>query len=114
VSVDAPRLSCYLVEWYRPAVTAGPLGDTAARLEQGAATVRHEGASVQLLMTLAVPADEVLFVSSPRTRQSLFRRPVVGRVCPPNGSPTPRMCGSRANRRESPDASPAVLGRFED
>jgi hypothetical protein len=42
-------------------VTAAPLGDTAARLEEGAATVRHEGTSVQLLMTLAVPADEVLF-----------------------------------------------------
>jgi hypothetical protein len=61
VSVGAPRLPCYLVEWYRPALTAAPLGDTAARLEEGAATVSHEGASVQLLMTLAVPDDEVLF-----------------------------------------------------
>jgi len=61
MSIEAPRLPCYLVEWYRPALTAAPLGDTAARLEEGAATVSHEGASVQLLMTLAVPDDEVLF-----------------------------------------------------
>jgi len=61
MSSQAAHQPCYLVEWYRPAVTAAPLGDTAARLEEGAATVSHEGASVQLLMTLAVPDDEVLF-----------------------------------------------------
>jgi hypothetical protein len=61
VSVEAPQLPCYLVEWYRPQLTGGPLADTTARLESAAATVCAEGASVRLLMTLAVPADEVLF-----------------------------------------------------
>jgi hypothetical protein len=61
MSVEAPRLPCFLVEWYRPQLTGGPIDDTAARLEMAASTVRDEGASVRLLMTLAVPAEEVLF-----------------------------------------------------
>ena len=55
------RHGCRATSWrYRPVLTAAPLGDTAALLENGAVTVSHEGASVQLLMTLAVPDDEVL------------------------------------------------------
>ena len=61
MSVGAPWLPCYLVEWYRPELTAEPFGDTAARLEAGAAAVCDDGASVRLLMTLAIPAEEVLF-----------------------------------------------------
>jgi hypothetical protein len=61
VSVEVPQLPCYIVEWYRAALTATPLGDIAARLEESAAMVCDEGASIHLLMTLAVPDDEVLF-----------------------------------------------------
>lgn len=61
MTIQAPRLPCYLVEWYRPQLTAGMLNDTAVRLDACAAALCAEGKSVQLLMTLAVPAEEVLF-----------------------------------------------------
>jgi hypothetical protein len=52
---------CYLVEWYRSSVTAESLGETAARLNECAASVSALGAPVHLLTMLAVPSDEVLF-----------------------------------------------------
>ena len=61
MSTHAPTLPCYLVEWYRTELTAGQLDHTAAVLAGIAATMRDEGSSVQLLMTLAVPTDEVLY-----------------------------------------------------
>jgi hypothetical protein len=61
MSIHAPTLPCYLVEWYRPELTSGQLDRTAAKLEDCAATMRGEGSSVRLLMTLAVPTDEVLY-----------------------------------------------------
>lgn len=61
MSIQAARLPCYLVEWYRPELTAEEIDSTVAKLEEGAATVSDEGAPVQLLMTLAVATDEVLF-----------------------------------------------------
>jgi hypothetical protein len=61
MSIHAPTLPCYLVEWYRPELTAAQLDRTAAKLADCAATMRDEGSSVLLLMTLAVPTDEVLY-----------------------------------------------------
>jgi hypothetical protein len=61
MSIHSPALPCYLVEWYRPEFTAGALEHTAAKLEDCAAAMRDEGSSVRLLMTLAVPTDEVLY-----------------------------------------------------
>jgi hypothetical protein len=61
VSNPAAGLPCYLVEWYRPELTAGQLNLTAAKLEECAAAMSGEGSPVQLLMTLAVPSDDVLF-----------------------------------------------------
>jgi Nickel responsive protein SCO4226-like len=61
MSSDALTLPCYLVEWYSPEVTAGQLDHIAAKLEDCAAAMRDEGTSVRLLMTLAVPTDEVLY-----------------------------------------------------
>lgn len=52
---------CYLVEWYRSSVTTEPLGETAARLNECAASVSALGPPVQLLSMVAVPSDEVLF-----------------------------------------------------
>jgi hypothetical protein len=34
MSIEAPRRPCYLVEWYRPELTAAELDVTAARLEE--------------------------------------------------------------------------------
>ena len=61
MGIEAPHLPCYLVEWYRPQLTAGQVDDTAAKLQECAATLRGEGLSVELLMTLGVPTDEVLY-----------------------------------------------------
>jgi len=52
---------CYLVEWYRPSVTAESLEETAARLNECAASMSALGPPVHLLTMLAVPSDEVLF-----------------------------------------------------
>lgn len=54
-------LPCYLVEWYRPELTQGPLEHTAATLDEWAAWMSVEGDHVALLSVLAVPTDEVLF-----------------------------------------------------
>ena len=52
---------CYLVEWYRSAVNEEILGETAARLNECAASMSAGDSPVQLLTMLAVPTDEVLF-----------------------------------------------------
>jgi hypothetical protein len=57
----APPVACYLAEWYRPEVTEQPLDDTIAKLDAVAATMRVEGSAVKLLVTLAVPTDEVIY-----------------------------------------------------
>jgi hypothetical protein len=61
VGSAAPVVACYLAEWYRPEVTQQPLDDTVAKLDAVAATMRVEGALVNLLLTLAVPTDEVIY-----------------------------------------------------
>jgi hypothetical protein len=61
VSSAAQQVACYLAEWYRPEVTLQPLDDTVARLDAVAATMRVEGSLVNLLVTLAVPTDEVIY-----------------------------------------------------
>lgn len=61
MSSAAPPVACYLAEWYRPEVTQQPLDDTVAKLDAVAATMRVEGSPVKLLVTLAVPTDEVIY-----------------------------------------------------
>ena len=61
MSSAAPEVACYLAEWYRPEVTEQPLDDTVAKLDAVTATMRVEGSSVELLVTLAVPNDEVIY-----------------------------------------------------
>lgn len=56
-----PQITCYLAEWYRPEVTQHPLDDTVAKLDAVAAAMRVEGSMVKLLVTLAVPTDEVTY-----------------------------------------------------
>jgi hypothetical protein len=61
VDVVSTSVPCYLVEWYRFALTEEPLEDTAARLRECAATLAAQGSPVQLSAMLAVPGDDVLF-----------------------------------------------------
>ena len=58
---NALQPSCFLAEWYRPDVTSRTVEDIAAVLDTAAAELRAKGTQVRLLMTLAVPADEVLY-----------------------------------------------------
>lgn len=53
--------ACYLVEWYLPELNENTVDDMVSRLDAAAATVSDEGTPVRLLVTLSVPADEVLY-----------------------------------------------------
>lgn len=56
-----PEIPCYLIEWYRPELTAQSIDDIVDKLNAAATTMTSEGRPVQLLLTLAVPFDEVLY-----------------------------------------------------
>jgi hypothetical protein len=51
----------YLVEWYRPSLEPQVIDTVVARLDLATAGMCAEGTPVRLLMTLAVPSDEVLY-----------------------------------------------------
>jgi hypothetical protein len=53
--------SHFLVEWYRPDAASGGFDDKVSRLAECAASASAGGAPVHLLVTLAVPGDEVAF-----------------------------------------------------
>jgi hypothetical protein len=59
--VNESQPSCFLAEWYRPDVTSRTIEATAAALHTAAAAMRAKGMQVRLLMTLAVPEDEVMY-----------------------------------------------------
>jgi hypothetical protein len=58
---SAAGLSYYLAEWYRPELTEQSVDDFVAKLDAAASAVTEEGTRVRLLITLAVPTDEVLY-----------------------------------------------------
>jgi hypothetical protein len=84
----APHLPCYLVEWYRPELTAQPLDETVTKLDAGIVAIRAEGSPVRLLVVLTARADQVLYsvfaASSPE---------VVRRACERAGLPAERVIG---------------------
>jgi hypothetical protein len=51
----------YLAEWYLPELTEQSVDDIVAKLDVAATAVSDEGRPVALLVTLAVPTDEVLY-----------------------------------------------------
>jgi hypothetical protein len=62
MSSHATAVPCYLVEWYRPRLADEPIADTAAALDDCAASTSTEaGSTVRLLTVIAVPADDVCF-----------------------------------------------------
>jgi hypothetical protein len=102
------RLECYLAEWYRPDNTEEQLDRTATTLENCAAAMSAEGSPVRLLVTLAVPADEVIFgVFAASSAQ------IVIEACQRAGIPAQRLTAAIDARvtapivRETPD-SPAA------
>lgn len=70
--------SCFLVEWYRPEVTAQPLDEAVAKLDASTAAIRAEGSAVRLLMALTARSDQVLYsvfaASSPDTVRQACER----------------------------------------
>jgi hypothetical protein len=61
VSASVDIATRYLVEWYRPDLTRQVIDDMVAGLDAATMDMCAEGSPVWLLMTLAVPTDEVLY-----------------------------------------------------
>lgn len=103
MGTPGPRQPCYLAEWYQAELTDDQLDRAAAKLDECAASMSADGSSVRLLMTLAVPGDEVMFgVFAAASAQ------LVARACNQAGMPPQRLTvASRlaGSRRETPDSS---------
>jgi hypothetical protein len=78
--------SCYLAEWYRPDLTPPSADGLLAALETATAALSAEGNAVQLLVTVVVPTDEVVYVLF-----SADSREIVNAVCERAGSPAERL-----------------------
>ena len=51
----------YLAEWYLPELTEKSVDDMVAKLDAAAIFLSGQGTPVRLVVTLAVPTDEVLY-----------------------------------------------------
>ncbi|MDT5059503.1 MAG: hypothetical protein QOF66_7869 [Mycobacterium sp.] len=58
---SASDVAYYLAEWYLPELTDQSVDAVVAKLDVAAVTVSDEGTPVRLVVTLAVPTDEVLY-----------------------------------------------------
>jgi hypothetical protein len=56
-----PEVAYYLAEWYLQELTEQSVDDVVAKLDAAAISVSDEGTPVRLVVTLAVPTDEVLY-----------------------------------------------------
>jgi hypothetical protein len=84
----ASDVAYYLAEWYLPELTEESVDDMVAKLDAAATTVSDEGTSVRLLVTLAVPTDEVLYgVFCARSQD------IVTATCQRAGVPHQRLSG---------------------
>jgi hypothetical protein len=90
------QLPCYLAEWYLPDFTVQTVDEIVARLEDAAATATGEGTPVQLLVTLSVPTDEVLYGVFDAQSQE-----VVSRTCLAAGAPHQRLSSQIGTRIRS-------------
>jgi hypothetical protein len=61
MSTAVPVKTRYLVEWYRPNLTRQLIDQIVADLDKATTVMRDEGSQVLLIMTVAVPTDEVLY-----------------------------------------------------
>jgi hypothetical protein len=99
--MDAAGESAYhLAEWYLPELTEQSVDDMVARLDAAATALTGEGTPVRLLLTLAVPQDEVLLgVFSAHSLDLVFR------TCHQAGLPHQRLSGGVGTRiRQGPVA----------
>jgi hypothetical protein len=93
----------YLAEWYLPELTEQSVDDIVAKLDAAATTVSAEGAPVRLLVTLAVPTDEVLYGVF-----GAYSPEIVTATCQRAGFPHQRLSGDVGARiRHGPPAMAA-------
>jgi hypothetical protein len=83
----------YLAEWYLPELTEKSVDDMVAKLDAAAILVTGEGTPVRLIVTLAVPTDEVLYgVFGARSSD------IVSKTCLQAGVPHQRLSGDVGTR----------------
>ena len=86
MGITEKGLERFLVEWYEPTATIDSIGETAGRLKDGAAAMSADGTRIQLLMALAVPADDYAFgVFAAESAET------VAQVCVAAGAPAGRI-----------------------
>lgn len=61
MTTAVPVANRFLVEWYRPNLTRELIDGVVAGLNKAIASMSAEGTRVWLVMTVAVPTDEVLY-----------------------------------------------------
>jgi hypothetical protein len=93
-------LAHYLAEWYLPELTEHSVDDIVTKLDLAATSISDQGTPVRLLVTLAVPTDEVLY--------GVFRAhspEIVTATCQRAGCPHQRLSGGVGARiRHGPPA----------
>ncbi|BBY44076.1 hypothetical protein [Mycolicibacterium celeriflavum] len=90
---DCGEAACYLAEWYLPELTEQCVDDLVARLDAAAAAATGEGTPVQLLLTVSVPSDEVLYGVFDAGSQE-----IVSRTCVAAGAPHQRLSAKVGTR----------------
>ncbi|MCT7658274.1 hypothetical protein [Mycobacterium deserti] len=85
--------SCYLAEWYLPELTEQSVEDLVGRLDAAAAVMTDQGTPVRLLVTLAVPTDEVLYGVFGADSSD-----IVSRTCHAAGAPHQRLSADIGTR----------------
>ena len=73
VRADSETPQTYLVEHYRPGLTADDLGAWAAKVRDTAREMEREGKTVRYLCATIVPADESLLCIFEATSEQLVR-----------------------------------------
>jgi hypothetical protein len=95
----ADDLAYYLAEWYLPEITETSVDEMVAKLDAAAAIVSSEGTPVRLVVTLAVPTDEVLYgVFCAQSSD------IVSKTCLQAGVPHQRLSGHVGARIQQPPA----------
>lgn len=61
MTTAVPVATRFLVEWYRPNLTRELIDGMVVGLNEAIASMSAEGSPVWLIMTVAVPTDEVLY-----------------------------------------------------
>ena len=79
-----PEIPCYLIEWYRPELTAQSIDDIVDKLNAAATTMTSEGRPVQLSSLWRSLSTKSSTVSSPRSH----RRPWSMRANEPTFQPS--------------------------